>query len=749
MTQPAEGVTVHRDEYGIPRIEAETERLAWFGLGWAAAQDRLWQLEYDRRRARGRWAEVVGSSALPADRLARRLQLTDAAENDLTVMDPATAETFEAYADGVNGFVADMGLPSGYELAGVSWETWTPLDSLLAFKIRHLMMGVWQYKIARAVLRATAGDAVAGILDPRPLPGMRVTVPPLGRIPDDDPRAALLEQARDDVERAAAHLGFLAEAEGGSNAWVIGPERSTTGYPILANDSHRALEAPNTYWQAHLSCPEFTVSGATFPGVPGFPHFGHNGRVGWAITNAAADTQDLYVEHFRPGADGLELRTAEGWVPATSRDERVLVRGGAEHVETCWRSPNGPVVHGEPATGAALSLRWTATAEPCAQFGVFRAMLVAGSARAMLDAQEEWVDPLNNLVVADVDGHIGYLLRGLLPERADLAATQVPVPGWDGTSKWRGRVPFARMPRIEDPIDNIIVTANNTVTPDEQPFVSHSMNDAYRVERIHELAVSARRLGPEDMIGWQGDTTSVAARRWSELLANRGPFSGAAESARVALVAGAGDLRGDDSVGLIHAGFRRAVARRVLDREIGADATKLLLGNGLPGLPVVLRRWFAGLTWPRDDGTWPARALDDGLLADALESAWLSACESGRDGVPPQWADVHRTAARHPLYPLTGTAFDPPVAGIGGDNETIQNGAYGWAEGTPYSITNLSVYRQVLDFADLSRSGWIVPGGASGDPGDAHYADQLGIWARHRLAPMHPRSPAAGESDLG
>jgi penicillin amidase len=743
MTQPAEGVTIHRDTYGIPRIEAETEHLAWFGLGWAAAQDRLWQLEYDRRRARGRWAEVVGLSALPADKLARRLQLAEAADNDLAVLDAVTAETFEAYADGVNSYVADHGLPSGYDLAGICWEPWTPRDSLLAFKIRHIMMGVWQYKIARAMLRAKAGAAAAAVLDPRPLPGMRVTVPPLGRIPDEDPRAALLDQARDDVERAAEHLGFLAEAEGGSNAWVIGPERSTTGFPILANDSHRALEAPNTYWQAHLRCPEFSVSGATFPGVPGFPHFGHNGRVGWAITNAAGDAQDLYVEQFRSAGEGLEIRTAEGWVPALPQDERIGVRGGEDHVETCWRSPNGPIVHGDPASGAALSLRWTATAEPCGQFGVLRRMLLAGSARAMLDAQEEWVDPLNNLLVADVDGHIGYLLRGLLPDRADLAATQVPVPGWAGSSKWRGRVSFALMPRIEDPVENILVTANNTVTPDERPFVSHSMNDAYRVERIHELAGRTSHISAEDVTAWQGDTASVAARRWSELLAKRGPFTGAAEIARTVLVSGAGDLRGDTATGLIHAGFRRAVARRLLERKIGEETTSWVLRAGLPGLPVVLRRWFAGLTWPRESGAWPAEELDDELLAEALESAWLSV-----DGQPSNWADVHRTAARHPLHPVTGTAFDPPDAGIGGDNETIQNGAYGWVEGSPYPITNLSVYRQVLDFADLTRSGWVVPGGASGDPDSAHYADQLGIWARHLLVPMHPKSPEAREPGL-
>jgi len=725
------GLSITRDEYGIPSVDADTETLAWFGLGWAAAEDRLWQLEYDRRRACGRWAEVAGAAALPADRLARRLRLTDAAERDLAAMNPRTAETFASYADGVNACVRASGPPPEYEPAGIAWEEWTPRDSVLAFKIRHVLMGVWQYKIARAVLRARAGDAVADALDPRPLPGMRVTVPPLGRIPREDPRAALLAEARADVAEAAEYLGFLAEAEGGSNAWAIGPDRTATGRPLLVNDSHRALDTPNTYWQAHLRCPEFTVSGATFPGVPGFPHFGHNGRVGWAITNAAGDAQDLYVEHFRDA--GAEVRTAEGWSRVAPRAERIAVRGGPDHTELCWATPNGPVVHGDPARGAALSLRWTATDRPCEQFGVLRRMLVARDVRTLLDGQEGWVDPLNNLVAADVDGHLGYLLRGELPARERLAPAQVPVPGWESRYAWRDRVPFAAMPRVEDPAEGVIVTANNTVTAAESPFVSHSMNDCYRVERIHELVASAGVLEASDMVAWQGDTVSVAARRWAELLAGRGPYTGAAERARTALAAGGGDLNAGSTVGLVHACFRRAVARRVLDAEVGPDTRSWLMDCGLPGVPVLLRRWFAALTWRDDDGDGasPAAALGDDLLSDALESAWHEA--GGR-----RWGDAHRTAARHPLHPVAGPGFDPRPVGIGGDNETIQNGAYGWREGAPFDITNLSVYRQVLDLADLGASGWVIPGGAAGRAGDPHGSDQLEPWRRHRLVPMRP-----------
>jgi penicillin amidase len=720
---------ITRDRYGIPSIVAETEEQAWFELGWAAAEDRLWQLEHDRRRARGRLAEVVGEIALPGDKLARRLRLTDAAEADVAAMDPRTAGTFEQYAAGVNAYVVEHGTPAEFERSGLGWEAWTPQDSVLAFKVRHVLMGVWQYKIARAVLWASAGAETAEKLNPRPLPGMRVTVPPLGRIADSDLRAGLIEDARADVEAAAEYLGFLSENEGGSNAWVLGPNRTASGKPLLANDSHRALDAPNTYWQAHLTCPEFTVSGATFPGIPGFPHFGHNGRVGWAITNAAGDAQDLFVEQFR----GEEVRTPDGWQPASVRDERILVRDGQDHIERCWLTPNGPVVHGDPRSGAALSLRWTATDTACEQFGVLRRMLLAGDVRTLLDAQEGWVDPLNNLVAGDVDGHIGYLLRGQLPARDRLAAAQVPVPGWKREYRWAGRVPFVAMPRVEDPPEGLIVTANNSVTADEQPFVAHALNDCYRVERIHEMAAASGPATLVDMKSWQGDTLSVAARRWSELLDARGPYTGAAEQARLLLAAGGGDLGPGKSIGLVHACFRREVARRALDRLIGSETRSWFLKCGLPGVPVVLRRWFASLTW-HQDGVMPAQDLDDDLLADSLAAAWREANEAGLKS----WGEVHRTTARHPLRPIVGSEFDPPSVGIGGDNETVQNGAYGWQTGESFAITNLSVYRQVLDFADLGASGWVIPGGASGRPGADHYADQLSVWQQHELIPMQP-----------
>ncbi|MFY0406764.1 penicillin acylase family protein [Solicola sp. PLA-1-18] len=719
--------TVARDDLGVAHVSAVDEASAWCGLGWAAATDRLWQMEHDRRRAAGTLCEVVGATALSADRLARRLDLVRAARRDVEAMDDATAETFDAYAAGVNARVAEHGVSEEMAEAGVGWTPWTVVDSVAAFKVRHVLMGVWQYKLARATVLARSGLQVFDLLDPRVRPGMRVSVPATARLEDTAARDALLDEARRDVEDAAEHLGFLAEVEAGSNAWAVGPGRSATGAAILANDSHRALDAPNVYWQAYLRCDAFDVAGATFPGIPGFPHFGHNGHVGWAITNAAADAQDLYVEQADLSGAEPRVRSADGWDVLERRTETIVVRGGDDVVQDCWRTPRGPVVHGDPATGSVLSLRWTAADRPCRQFGVLAAMLRARTVNELLDVQDPWVDPVNNLLAADTAGHLGYRLRGELPRRRSDASTQVPVPAWGPSAVWDGLVAPGDMPRLEDPPEQVIVSTNNLASTNPYPLVSHAVNDAYRAERVHELLEGDGHT-PASMAAAQGDTVSVAARRWAEHLATRGPYDGDAEAARLAIVSTAGDLRGDGTAAVVHACFRRELLADALAVEVGPVVAGDLLASRQPGTPVLLRRWFAQLTWPRGPGEdVPAARLGDDLVERCLARALSRARK-----LDATWAEVHTTQARHPL----GRHLDPAPVGLGGDNETVANAAYGWVVGMPFTITNLSVYRQVLDLSDLDASGWIVPGGVDGRATAPHGSDQLEPWRDHRLAPM-------------
>lgn len=740
LTTPTGDVVVRRDEYGIPHVSAGDEPSAWFGLGYAAAEDRLWQMEYDRRRACGRWAEAAGQVALPADRLARRLDLRRAATRDVTAMDEATRERFEGYAAGVNARAAEA-LPPEYEVTGLPWEPWRPWHSVAAFKIRHVLMGVWQYKLARATLLARDGLAAFQDFDPTPRPGMWVTVPAGARLgPRDAGLRALLDEARADIEATAEQLGFLAEVEGGSNAWAVAGTRTTSGLPVLCNDSHRALDVPNVYWQAHLTCPGFRVSGATFPGLPGFPHFGHNGTVGWAITNAAADAQDLLIERFRGDGDSLEVRVPSGWAPVTTTESVIVVRDAEPQRVTCHTTPNGPVIHGDPRTGLALSLRWTATDRACEQFGVLRRMLDSETVTEMLDAQAPWVDPVNNFLAADTAGNIGYTMRGELPRRRRPAALQIPVPGWDTASEWTGRVPVSRLPRQENPASGAIVSANNVVVEGMRDLViSHALNDMYRVERIHEMLDGRPVHSVDRLAGYQGDVVSAAARRWAQILERRGPYTGNAEEARSMIAASRGALNGTGGAALVHACFRRTLAETLIHERLSEAAGDFLLRGSLPGAAVLTRRWFAQLTWPIDSGSQcPADDIPDATLKAALEHAWSDARRTaGDDPTQWRWNEHHCVAGRHTLASSgLGMAWNPPCAGIGGDNETVQNASYDWPRGAPFTVTNCSVYRQVLDFADLANSKWVIPGGASGDPTSPHYADQLPIWQRHALLDM-------------
>jgi penicillin amidase len=765
--------SISRDEHGIPHVTGESAADAWHGMGYAAARDRLFQLDYDRRRACGRWAEIAGPDAVPGDILARRLGLAAAAKADVSAMSGRVQAAFGAYADGVNAAIADGAapLPASYRV-----EPWQPWHSVAAFKIRHVLMSQWQYKLARAVLLARAGPRAFGRLEDRPPPGSPLTVPPGGQL------ARLAAQALADV---TGHLGFLAEAEPGSNAWAVSAARTAHGGAVICNDSHRALDTPNVYWQCRVTCPEFDVAGATFPGIPGFPHFGFNGAVAWAITHTDADNADLYIERF----DGSRCLTPDGWVEADFHAERIEVAGSDPVTAHVWRTPHGPVVHGDPSSGYALSLKYTATCRPDRGFECLLPMLTAGSARELADAQQGWTDPVNNLVCADVHGDIGYQCRGLLPVRSSAAHRGLPAPGWDGSCEWTGTVPFASLPRVISPDAGFVMTANNSVTDGDEPYISYTFAQPFRAERLRSLLAGSGTLTVADLAGMQADTVSLAAAGWGRLLRDphvlSGPAAGTlsgnaagdapgdtagdAERARAMLAGWDGDLRADSARALLYGCFVRSLAE-ALYRPVLGDATWEWVAAGTLAPTIQLaRRWLANDTWellglpvPQpspgtasgdDQGDEPdgegngkgnsegSRARRERVLSvvpAALAAAWRSAAElGGPDPARWRWGQVHQAARAHPL-PGVGPL---PSVPMGGDADTIQAAGFGWVPGTPFTVTSLSVYRQVVDLADPASAGYVIPGGASGDPGSPHFADQLAEWAEHRRIPVNTAYP--------
>ncbi len=730
----ADELIIVRDTYGIPHVRAGSAADAWFGMGYACAQDRLFQMEYDRRRAAGRWAEVAGPAAVPADVLARRMNITGSAQADIAVMSEPVRAMFEAYARGVNAVIGAGAQPA--ELASTAIEPWQPWHSVAAYKIRHILMGQWQHKLHEAMVLARAGAEAFARLDTRAPAGAPLTVPPGGRV------AKVIAKAADDVARAAPHLGFLAEAESGSNAWAVSGRRTAHGGAVLCNDSHRALDAPNVYWQCHLTCPDFSVIGAAFPGVPGFPHFGHNGQVAWAITHASADTQDLYLEDFDESRPGW-YRNEYGWQQAALRTETINVRGAEPVTAEVWRTRHGQVVHGDPRTGMAIALRYTATGWPGRGFEPLLPMLTARDAGELIDAQRDWVDPVNNLLAADTGGRIAYQTRGELPVRSSPSHRRLPVPGWTAECEWTGTVPFDQLPRLLDPEAGFVMTANNAITDGDEPFISYTFSQPFRAERLRQALTGTERHTAEGLAALQSDVVSWPAQAWCRLLAGTGEQpDNSAERARQQLAGWDGELRGESGTALLYGCFHRALAEALYRPLLGDAAWQWLVSGDIATADTLIRRWLANDTWDLLGG--PAGAGPDAargervraVLPAALAAAWQQASQAG----PPEewrWDAAHQATATHPL---AGQPVPPPV-GMGGDADTIQAAAYGWRAGTPFDVTVLSVYRQVVDLAALADASYVIPGGASGDPGSPHFADQLAQWARHRRVPMLWRQP--------
>jgi penicillin amidase len=727
-------VDVWRDPDGVPHARATSPHDAFFAQGFVHAQDRLWHMELDRRRAHGRWAELAGVTAVAQDVLARRLGLGRSARADYAAAAPETRAMLDAYAAGVNAFLeTTRAWPVEFTLLGTRPEPWQPWDSLAVFKVRHVEMGPWQMKLWRARLVRQLGPRLAAYLCPGTPPTPMLIVPAGAeyRGPVADALQAL--------GRSDAALASLPSWIGGSNSWAVSGERTASGRPLVAGDPHRALDTPNCYYQNHLACPEFDAIGLSFPGVPGLPHFGHNGHVAWCVTHAMADYQDVFVERFDP-TNSMRYEFRGEWRPADVSYETVEVRGSEPVDVQITKTHHGPVVLGNPASGHAVTLRYTATAEVNRTFDALVPMLRAASADELEAAMRPWVDPGNNLVFADVRGAIGYRTRGVVPVRS-AANAWLPVPGWDGAHEWTGAIPFAEMPAMRDPSTGWIATANSRIADADYPhYIGLDYAPDFRTRRIVARLRDLRGATVEDMSSIHADRVSISAGGLVELASRIEPLDAGSRAALALLRRWDGAMDPDSAAATVYAAFRSRLARDVLGPVLGPLAGDAF--GRLPSAPVTHMARLRGrlVEWIREDDRTLLSAGDDwgSAMARALAGAVAALRETlGPDPASWTWGRAHATRPTHPLssvFPGHAPLLDPPSLSMGGDGETVQAAEFVPAAGFQLMLT--SVARYVFDLGDWERSAWIVPLGASGHPGSPHYADQAGDWAAVRLRPM-------------
>jgi penicillin G amidase len=714
-------IVVHRDEWGIPHVRARTAHDAFFGHGFVQATDRLGQLEYDRRRALGRWAEVAGASAVPFDAFARRCDLAGAAVREADALTDDTRGVLEAYAAGINAYLAlDRPLPPDLVLVGVTPDLWTAADSCAVFLVRHVVFANWQKKLWRGRLVAALGPDVAARIEGAERRAVPLIVPPPPLAPPPPLDATALEPMLPGLAR-------LAETVSGSNAWALSGTRTASGRPLLAGDPHRMLEVPGVYAQAHLACDEFDAIGLAFVGVPGFPHFGHTERVAWCVTNANGDYQDLYVED--PGA-------------CTSTGRAVIaVRDGDDVAVDCYASERGPVVFGDPSRGAVLSLRSTALAEPSTGLAVLGPMLTARDVDELDDVMREWVDPVNNFVSADVAGNIAYRTVGRIPMR-DGATAWGPVLGDDPRYAWSGVVPHDDLPRLRNPADGLIVTANQRIIdPSEGQRLGIDYARPDRAIRLHARLDELHDATVEDMAAVHRDRRTLGADVWVPKLLEPTPkdrWEGEAQE-RLAEWDRAMD---PDSVGAAVYVVVRDAACRLLAHHPGLADLRSPIADEPPGTfqPLELRIW--AVCTPLLAAGDPTllgshRSWADLLAASLTDGVAVLRTRLGDDVDRWHWGALHRAAPRHPLglvRPEWAATLDPPGIDMGGEWDTVMCAAHPAGHG--YGVTSTSVARYVFAVGDWDDSRWIVPLGASGDPTSAHFADQQVSWATGELVPM-------------
>lgn len=708
-------VVITRDRLGVPRVTASSVADLFAGQGYATAADRLGQMEWDRRRAYGRSAELHGTPAnVVTDGFHRRVRLGDHARAGYGALDADTRAVIDAYVAGVNAHAGSHPAPAELAAIGATVEPWAPWDPVAVFLVRHVNFATWQTKLWNARVLAALGPGAVGRFRHEGQTGqVPVIVPPGVHVAIADVLGAGVDDLAAVGPDVVAELRPLGLSLSGSNAWAVGGSRTASGRPLVAGDPHRALEVPNVYYQVHLVGPDIDVAGFSFVGIPGIQHFGQSPDVAWAVTNAMSDYQDLFIERLPESVTDV-------------RTETITVRAGDPVTVEVAVTAHGPIVVGSTEHGAGLALASTGLIDSGGSLRTILPFLRARSVGDLTAALVDWVEPANNFVLADGAGHVAYRTAGRVPRRHELNH-HLPVPGWDATYDWEGTVPLDELPAAADPAGGAIVTANQRIT--DAPIAAELSSDyssPHRAVRINELLGERTGLTVDDMRAIHTDTVwlpgqALAAR----VITLGGP---AAE----ALAGWDGRLDADSTAG--------ALAVRIfgeLCRLVTADLPESLRANPFAA-------WEPpATTSPVEQRVSDALSAlvvgDDDELVPGLD--WAShlpaAVDAARAAASAPWGEIHRLTPRFGLrgaHAATDEAMAVTSPPLGGGCDCV------WATNQVDGMTTApltgSTARYVWDLADRANSRWVVPHGASGDPTSPHFTDQLEAWSTGNLHPV-------------
>jgi penicillin amidase len=755
-------VQIVRDASGVPTITAQTESDALFALGYVHAQDRLWQIEFDRRIGQGRISELVGAGGLETDRFLRTLGVYRAARAMANELDPESHALVDAYCAGINAYLDahdDLPPPEFLLLRAPRPEHWVAADVIAWTLMMSWDLSAEAMRNELARLRLSARFSKAEIDDFMPLTDD--SAPPtadyvalyrqLGL-----PGHALQEQARE-LARLMPEAGFASAQTEGSNSWVVAGSRTASGRPLLANDPHLGLQTPSVWYFARLKAPGLDVFGATLPGVP-FVVIGRNAHVAWGFTTTYADTIDLYLERIDPDHPD-RYQTPDGSAPFETRVETIRVRG-ADPVELTVRGTrHGPVITGalsaadaalpaSPQSGYVLALRWASLEPGARSLRAFRLMNHAADTRQFERALRDLTLVVQNVVFAGDDGHIGFHVAGWVPlRRADNDLLGLaPSPGWDARYDWQGWIDPDELPHSLDPPQGAIVTANQKITPPGyRGYLTMEWKPPYRARRIEQLLQEVPQHSVASFERIQADVTSLAAREMMRALVATAPVTPLGRDALQRLRAWDGAMRADAPEPVIYHAWIRRLKELIFDDELGPLAADLV--EAAP-LTATLLAVLTGRAHARDwcgDATAPERRGDClQLAAQALDQVAADLAREPRDLDRLRWGKRHPAVFEHrPLssVPLLRRWFEQRVADAG-DGETINVGVLRLKGEHPFEARAAPSLRLICDLSGGSPGVWMFGPGQSGNPFAPQFGDLLEAWSKVRYRPIDaPKGP--------
>ncbi len=722
-------IEIIRDKWGIPHIKATSSYDVFFAQGYCLGQDRLWQLELFRHLALGRASELLGKGLINRDQQNRKLGFGRYAEVDWQEQTEISKMILQAYADGINAAASTNPMPYEFHIIGEpdsphKMSPWEPTDSLAILKMVSANTQ-WASKLQYGKIANTLGGRAVEALIPD-IPFNTSLITPAGTkwLEEIHPYAV-------DFEIAGGEPDGIVGAGGGSNCWVVGGNKTTTGKPLIAGDPHLAISIPAQWYLLHMECPEFTAAGPCSPGYPGPVYYGHNSKVAWTMTHAQGDRWDLYREliEFKNTSDTNNQtphsQFESTWKPLKKFNEVFKIKNDEHQELEIWETHHGVIISGDPTTDKeVIAAKWE-LAEPTHDMDALWKVLTSKNNSDLQEALQEYDSISGNYCFADQNGDIAYQYVGRIPNRTGWL---VPVPGWDGKHEWNGIIPKNELPAEQNPNLGYIVTANNRTTSSDYPHYLSFSSTRFRADRLNELMEAMDTFSIENMVSLQSDIISLAHLEFVQHVVASTLSDQLAQNLQARLVKWDGKMNAKSSEAVLANEARNQLAKVTVEQYFNYV-------EGLPPLAPTSHNVL--LSEMNKDSSLMLGQFNnwDTAIEFALLDAYKTLSQKHGTNIDDwQWGKEHKITWKHNLGrdPELQPIFDLNPIEMGGDRNTV------WNVGTPLGATGMHgvSYRQIIDLEDLNATLVVIPPGNSGQPGSPHYADHIKNWVEVKYNPL-------------